>query len=468
MKNMKHQPMLEKEKQYKNLLTQNPQKFIIMAFISLFFLSSLLIAINVNPSIIPDEEGHLLYSFHFSNTWGIPDDNDETAEWGWYIKQNPFVYYWINGRIINLLSFVLPKIDQSQIIISLRILNVLYSLGTVLFCYLISNELIHDKWWQLLPVFLLTQTLMFVFLSSGISYDNLANFLSISGIFFLVKVFKKNNFITNSLAWILCISLGTLVKYTVLPLALFMAISWLIFIILNKTEIFPIKAMTTKDLILLLVVILLLIANFLIYGVNLINYQSIRPNCRDILEPEKCEISQFAIGYQQYALEEKLTLIESIKLGYPNPIEYVSNIWIRNMLLRTYGILGHNIYYPVRLINFYQLLFYLIIVLAIIFWKPSSFSISSLFGVIIFYTIVLLIKNYQSELIYGFSHFALQGRYIFPVIGPIYILFTKILKSTPSKYLRWAILIFTIGLFIYGGPLTLILKYDTVFSSWFH
>jgi hypothetical protein len=181
--------------------------------------------------------------------------------------------------------------------------------------------------------------------------------------------------------------------------------------------------------------------------------------------------SRFYIRHEEKALENKLSVNESINQGFPNPIEYVTNVWPRLMLLRTFGIPGHEgykVYSPVSLVDYFQILLYSMIIISFLFWRKPSFLLNSLIGISFFYTIVLIYQNYQSELVYGFLHFAFQGRYIFPVIGPIYILFTKILKATPSKYIRWAILIFTIGLFIYGGPLSLILKYDTVFSSWFH
>jgi hypothetical protein len=459
--------MPKQEKPNLELLISKSNQIILIAIIFIFFVSCVSIAINIRPGIIPDEEGHLLFSMHFSNTWGIPDDSTETAKWGWYIKQNPFLNSWINGRLINLITFLLPNTTQSQILIALRIVNVLYSTGTVIFSYLLSTELIQNKWWQILPVFLLTNTLMFVFLSSGVSYDNLVNFLSVAGIYFLTKIFRKKNFLTNSLAWILCISLGTLVKYTVLPLALSMGFAWIVYIFLNRHNIFPIITLSKKEKILLVLMIGLLFGNFLIYGVNLIRYQSLRPKCKDIMSLEQCNLSQFAIEYKKFALEERLTVLRSIKFGYPNPIEYITNTWIRNMLLRTYGFLGHQTYFPYLLINFYQFLSYLLLVIGITFYRPASNAPKYLISIIVFYIVVLLIRNYHSELTFGFRHFALQGRYIFPVIVPIYILFTKFLKSTPSTILRWAILIFTIGLFIYGGPLTFILKWDSVFSSWF-
>lgn len=440
--------------------------FILMAVI--FSIYAFYLAVHLQPEIIPDEPAHFVFSKHFSTTWGIPPDTMETSYWGWYIQQNPFLYHWLNGRLINLISAFEPLISDQEILIFLRVVNVFFSIGTITYCYLMSVEVIKHKWWQLLPVFLLTNTLMFVFLAGGLNYDNLANLLSFAGIYYLIKAFRKKDFIKNSIAWICCIAIGTIVKYTILPLALIMSFSWLFYLIINKNKILPLKFPNIIENIILGLALFLIAMNFAIYGVNLLRYQSIRPECSDILDEKYCDQNIFVTRHQQLALENKLTLLSSINSGYPNPIEYISNTWIRNLLIKTYGVLGHKIYYPFDLINGYQFLFYLIMIFGILFWKPSSYLDNCLVAMIVFYGAILLFTNYRSELVYGFKHIAIQGRYIFPVIGPIYIIFTKILKATPSKYLRWAILIFTIGLFIYGGPLTLILKYDTVFSSWFH
>lgn len=443
--------------------------FILMALI--FSIYAFYIAVHLQPEIIPDEPAHFVFSKHFSTSWGIPPDTMETSYWGWYIQQNPFLYHWLNGRLINLITLFKPLISDQEILIFLRIINVLFSIGTIIFCYLLSIEVIKNKWWQLLPVFLLTNTLMFVFLAGGLNYDNLANLLSFGGLFFFVRTLKQEKFIKNSLVWMILISSATLVKYSILPLALAMVISWIIFLIHERKQLFPLALKGQKIFILFVVLLALFIGNFLIYGINLIRYQSIRPRCSDILDQEYCESSRFYIRHEEKALGNKLSVVDSINQGFPNPIEYISNVWPRLMLLRTFGIPGHEgykVYSPVNLIDYYQILLYGIIIISIFVFRKPSFLLNSLIGISCFYTVILMYQNYQSELVYGFLHYAFQGRYIFPVIGPIYILFTKILKSTPSKYLRWAILIFTIGLFIYGGPLTLILKYNTVFSSWFN
>lgn len=441
---------------------------IALAIILLIFLSfSVYMALNLKPGIIPDEPAHFAFSRHFSSTWGLPPDNADTFNLGIYIEQNPFLYYWINGRIINLIDLIKPGATEWQTLVTLRIINVIFATGTVLICFLLSKELIKHPWWQLIPVFLLTNTLMFVFLAAGVNYDNLANLLTMAGLLFFTQVFTREDFFINSSIWMIYISLGTLVKYTILPLALAMGIAWLIYIFIHRKEVFPVHFYGVKTLLLLLMLFTLFTGNFLIYGINLIRYEGLLPECEEILLESQCALSPLEQRFQEKAIKPKMTIRESIEKGYPNPFSYAVNTWVHNMLLRTFGMIGHQSYFPLAIVRYYKNLFYSAVLMGLFFLKPKSALTYSLVGISIFYALVLLYSNYNNELLYGFIHIGFQGRYIFPVIGPIFVLFTLITKNIPVRLLRVAFLGFTLGLFFIGGPITILLKYQAVFSSWF-
>lgn len=463
-----------KSKSIGRIIKSNATNIILVILLTTFLFSSLFIALRTKTTslgIIPDENAHFIFSKHFSTTLGIPEDTEETYIWGWYIQQNPFLYYWINARIINLLNFVFPKITNYQILISLRLINVFYAMLTLIFLFLFSRELIQNEWWQLLPVFLLTNTLMFVFLSGGINYDNLANMFSMAAFFFLIRVFKHKHFLHNSFAWFISIALGTLVKYTIVPLALAMAISLALFIIYQRKIIFPIKFKGVKTILLSLLSLLLLIGNFSIYGINLIQYQSLRPPCREILSDSQCELSGYEQRYDEIALDSKLTITESVEKGYPSIVRYVFVDWVYHMLMRSFGMISPEAYFPHDTIILYRVLFYWMVLLGafnLLYWQKISNISIHLIWITIFYTIILFINNYNSELIYGFKQISLQGRYIFPIIGAIYLLYTKILVKTPFRILQWATVAFTLGLFLYGGPVTILRGFNTFLQGWFY
>jgi len=443
-------------------------KIILLLLLSVFMAYTVFIAINLKPGIIPDEPAHFIFSKHYSSTWGIPPDVPETYSLGWYIYRNPFLYHWVNGRIINFLEFIKPNISNWQILVALRLVNVIFGLCTVVLCFLLSIEIIKHKWLSLLPVFLLTNTLMFVFLVGGVNYDNLANLFSMAGLFFFIRVLKNKKFITNSLGWTISIFTGTLVKFTILPLALFMGVIWIIYVIKNKEIIFPIVFSIKRDLFLGFLLLIIVLGNLVIYGYNLLTYQSITPDCMDILSTEQCRISPYAIRYQEFALDQKLTLTESINLGYPDPLSYLIDSWIPNVLFRIYGIAGHLAYWPNYIvITLYRLLLFWIVLLCFKYGGRPSFLIISSLLVFLFYTIVLFIMNYNSELIYGFRAITLQGRYFFPVIGLIYCLYAYLLLNIPNKKIFVFTFIGTIILFFIGGPINFIQQFDLFFIEWF-
>jgi hypothetical protein len=446
-------------------------KIVLVLLLAIFLAYSLFLALRLDKGIIPDEPAHFIFSKHYASTWKVPDDTSKTYSWGWYIERNPFLYHWINGRIINFVSFISKDISDWGLLVTLRLFNVAFAMGTIIFCFLLSKEIIKFPWWQILPIFLLTNTLMFVFLSGGVNYDNLANLFSMAGIYFLTRVFTKKNFLKNSLLWMIMIGTGTLVKYTLLPLALAMTIAWLVFLIINRKKIFPLMYKKPQVIIFLLLLVIILTVNFFIYGMNIIRSQSITPKCREILSDAQCEISPYERRDQRIANDPKLTIRESISLGYPSPIQYALVDWVYHMLMRSFGMIGHQSYFPNQLIIFYQILFYSMLVLGLfnlIYKGHISFVNASLLWIVVFYAFVLLMKNYNSELIYNFTHISFQGRYIFPVIGAIFVLLTVVIKATPSRALRWIVLSFIIVLFILGGPVTILRGYNSFLQGMFY
>jgi hypothetical protein len=444
---------------------------VLIAILLIFLSFAILISLRLKPGIIPDEPAHVTFSKHYASTWGIPEDTYETYSWGWYIEQNPFLYYWINGRIINFFTLLSTEISNWEILVILRLVNVVYAAGTVVFCFLLSKEVIKNRWWQLLPSFLLTNTLMFVFLAGGVNYDNLANLLSMAGLYFLVRVFTRKEFLKNSLLWMILVGAGALVKYTILPLALAMSITWLVYLIIHRKQLCPLNIFGRKTLALTAILIAIIVGNFAIYGINLIQYQSLTPPCREILLESQCEISPYEERNQNMANRPKLSVQESIALGYPSPLRYAFDDWVYHMLLRSFGMIGHQSYFPLELIVYYRIFFYGMLVLGLftlLYKRKISFVNASLLWIVVFYAIVLLIKNYNSELIFNFMHISFQGRYIFPVIGPIFVLLVVVLKGTPHWVARNFLVIVAICLFVIGGPLVILRGYNSFLNGWFY
>jgi hypothetical protein len=334
---------------------------------------------------------------------------------------------------------------------------------------LISKEIIKNKWLQLLPVFMLTNTLMFVFLSGGVSYDNPVNFFCTLGIYFFVRVMKGKSFLTNSLAWIVCIAFGTLIKHTVLPLAAALFVSWLIYIFKKPVK-FSMKDLGQKPINYVLVLALFVVIglNVYLYGVNLVKYQSLKPSCYDTFSTEVCEDSVFIVRLRELGLPEKLTLVEAFKQGYPDPIRFTFDIWIREMLKRIFGIMGGaGDYFPIN-IAYFHIALYWIVLLGFRYLRKIPVIVRDLLLIFAFYCVVLIYTNYNSELAYGFyKYVALQGRYLFPVISVGFVLATYVIEQVKNRFIRLGTVIALVVLFLYGGPIRFIWYHDSAFANWF-
>jgi hypothetical protein len=454
-------------KQIQSKLLEKGHLFLFLGLLIVFAAYTIFLSLNLQTGIIPDETYRFAVSRYFINTWGIPDDVPIIKTAGESLHRGSFLGYWIYGRMLAIMDTFFPEGTEWQSLVYLRLVNALFSYGTVIFTYLLAKEIIKNKWIQLLPSFMLTNTLMFVFLSGGVNYDNPTIFFCSLSLLFFVRIIKEKSFLTNSLAWLLTISIACLIKYSILPLAFIMTVVWIIFIIRNKPSIMRDQLFEPKNIGLFIILIALLSLNFSIYGINIIRYQSITPSCLDVYTEEICKESGYAIRHEEMALPEKLTVVKAFKRGNPEPIRYIFETWIRAMFDRIYGIMGHKIYFPIS-VSYFLMLIYWTIGLGLRYIRRPSFVIIGMISIILFYALVLIRMNYNSQLVYGFdTSVALQGRYIFPVISLAYVIWGHILEIVPRKLIRYATIFALIALFLYGGPIRFIIYYETVFANWF-
>lgn len=444
------------------------QKIALLLIFSIFIAGSIFVSMNLQPGIAPDEKHHFSFSMYYSKTWSIPEDSAETIVTGWVVRGSPFLYYWLNGRIINIVTVVTPAVSEWHLLVILRLMNVAFATASMAILYLTSKEMIKNHWLRLLPILLLANTLMWVFLAGAVSYDNLANLLSFAAILFFVRALKDAVFHKNAWLWIIMIALGCLVKYTILPLAVLMVLVWAITGQLKKQVVEIRTAWSERRSGLIIAAVLLTIVVVALYGSNVLMFRKVIPACADVLDSATCELDPMLARYRNMALPEKLTIAESIEQGYPNPLEYIFYSWIPNMLYRIYGILAHKSYFPSHIIIIFYLLHAWYCLLGFKYFEESSMLSRGLTFILFFYAGILLVMNYRNELVYGFKQIAMQGRYIFPLIGVAYIMMAKILGVVRSKIIGGITASLTILLFIASGPIKFFLYKNTIFLDWFH
>lgn len=442
-------------------LASNPllEPVLFVVLLTVFTACAAYFALHLQQAIVPDEPGHFYISTLFAGTWGTPEPTDYSFALGHnQFNREPFMYYWINGRLLSLLYLVMPGVSEWRQLVFLRLVSVLYSTATVIFTYLLALEVIRKRWWPLLVAFLTTSTLMFVFLSGGVSYDNLANLCATAGIYFLAKVLQGKKVVTHSLLWIFLIGLGVLAKKTVLPLAAVMFLFWLVYMIKNRRLIILKQEPRWQLIVSGLLAVVMIGVNLSVYGVNLVKFAEPIPDCTDIYSQQQCDLSVFVRRAKEMGFpEEKLTLRDVIQQRKTNPLTYFDEYWFKRILTTVYGIMGHQSYYPTLIISFYKLLYIFVFIIAIKYWQKKDYLFYALLALALSYVFAIFIESYNEELMSDFQHVAIQGRYLFPGLAPIYVLLVDFISRIGHKFVRRVTVAYTVLLFAVGGPVLFLL-----------
>ncbi|MDD3475009.1 MAG: glycosyltransferase family 39 protein [Candidatus Dojkabacteria bacterium] len=437
----------------------NIYNLVLIGIFVIFLSFTIYLALNIKMGVSSDSWYHLRVSQKYAETLGIPENGPDTYQWR-DIEHIPYLYFWINGRLLNLNSITFHFNEA----IILRFFNILYSLGTLLGTYLLSKQFFKKRSLQLLPVFLLSNTLMFLFLSSSINYDNLGNLFSVFSLLFFVKAIKKKGDWKNIFLMLIMLCLGILTKFTIVPLAFILVLLITIYVIKNWKSYK--KSFKGKILYLLIPLGVLIGMNLGIYGVNLIKYHSLTPECLDVLTYDQCLENGVFVRDTLWIPKQEIHLFKMIFSGERlDPVRYTW-IWMREMTRRIVGIMGDSsLFASYDIIPFY-IGFLGISIISVVRYR-KDFNKESKFLCIstLFYLLVLLfVQNYATYLRQGYPTLALQGRYMFPVISSFYILFVYSLSKIKKRWLRGVVFIGLITLFVIGCLPFFFLNVD---SNWF-
>jgi hypothetical protein len=201
--------------------------------------------------------------------------------------------------------------------------------------------------------------------------------------------------------------------------------------------------------------ILLLVLNLQLYGGNLLRYKKIAPEMSAVLSPE------IALQNRISARDTIFTLLKEQRISYDqavgmtslidhpgdradaiylakNYVQYMSNgpglmsplsyiiPWGQQMLSGVFGIAGHLSMNSIWPTNLSIVVLMALTTLAILIrWRPRKEELlPSLLGIVAgFYGVFLMYAvNYRIYIYFASFPLALQGRYIFPIIGPLYVL----------------------------------------------
>ncbi|NLZ24526.1 glycosyltransferase family 39 protein [Candidatus Dojkabacteria bacterium] len=417
-------------------------------FFLVFFLESLFFALYIREAIFPDEGHHLRLSQLYSETYTNLKNSEESYHLG-DIEHIPYLYHWIGGRILNVKKVIFPFVEDLFV---LRVFSVILGVVNLYIAYQIVKRVTKEKLQHVLLIAMLSSTPMFSFISAGVSYDPLVFLFSFLSILLTLKLLERNS-ISLLLSLVITMLAGILTKKTFLPLVVVIIFFLIIKTFQERKEYLNIIKRSLKDkrelrhiIFLLLVTFFFLFLSLNLYLRNIIKYKNLIPSCTQVMQEEDCMKDPEFL--RDLALQENAPpRAERLK-----PYWYIPH-WVYLMINTTYAICGHK---AVKLSYSQFIRFFMIIILGLIMFvrkydvKNPKYNFLVILS--LFYTFTLMFYvNYQSYLWRGVIGVALQGRYIFPVIVPIYICVIEGLLLFKNKYMRVTIFGVILFVFLYGN-----------------
>ncbi len=310
---------------------------------------------------------------------------------------------------------------------------------------------------------------MFTFLSGGVTYDNLSNLCASAAIFYLLRVVKGKSFTANSLAWLVFISTGVLVKITIFPLAGLTGAIWLFHTLKHRKEIKLFFPINFSNIMMGLYSLIMLGLVFYVFGINVLVHHRLTPSCERVLSAELCRSSFTKERLKDLPVpEKKLTIQDAIEDFSLGPWTYLVDYWSGIMESKIYGIMGHQSYYNPFMISLFRIYYAIVIILFIRFWRTDKDFLAPLFIVVFGYLLILYGLSYNSELETGFLHVGIQGRYIFPVLGAMYALVVYLFSRIENRVIRYGMIVATLVIFFTDGPVVFLLHFARISAAhWF-
>jgi len=442
----------------------------------------LFLACAVAPFAPPDEVTHAGICRIFSQVLGLPDNSPQSYQFG-AVTNNPWLYYWIMGKLRYLNLFGIPDLTY------LRLINIPLAFGTLYFTRRTLLLLTRNRLAEILLLAALTNTAMFTLLSASVSYDNLTNLLAAMSVYYMLAFFRRGS--PDLLAWaILSQMAGTLTKMTILPLALVLDLLLLAYA-LRHLRALPgstreyFRAPARRLLWPVLPLLVGLALNLQLYGGNCLHYGTLNPSMHEILPQQiamQYRLEARGLIFNQYK-EGKLSYMDALgltgEISHPgdkadtffllmnwenlkrNPALWMgfpqyAPRWLESMLGTVFGIKTHlpMIKSGAELVPYYLLLA-LALLGTLLRWRPREpgGGLAACLAVSAGYYAgyLMYMVNYDNYLNYGAIGITLQGRYIFPVLCPIYVLSCHyLIRLFPARSARLALVAAAAVLFIAG------------------
>ncbi len=426
------------------------------AVLAWYLIQAVYFALNIKLGIPPDEIHHYSLIHFYRQIPGIfIKDSIETYPFG-AVSAYPYLYQLVMGKLLYLNVF---QISDS---IYLRFLNIGLGVLSFIYLYYLAKEITKDGWVQLAALFTATNLMMYAFLSGSVNYDNLINLLAVMSIFHLIR-FLKNHSRPDLLAVFFTMAAGSLTKITYPPLVIIELVILLINSkdILRNRDIFLKGKIRALEAVLSAVIIILAVLNANLYGNNIIKYHQVFPSADKVISydnamkyyPQFSRDVEFNKTIGQREIEPFFKYVK--EYTYFTEASIFGILAHRGMMRTGKDLILFNVFIMVSFILF----------LLNIRNYLSDKNILVLFSLSSAYIIVLFCFQYVNYLSNRFAAAGLQGRYNFPVLSGIAVLFGLSYMNRFNSIIKLVLSLILVFVLITGGFLFFLNNAD---AGWFN
>lgn len=415
-----------------------------------FIIQALFMSLSTRLGVSPDETYHYSFIRLFEHNGWMPFIHDQT---GYYalgeVKHSPFFLYHY------LLSLPLHLFSNWHAVEVLRLINIALAVWSLTLIVRLARRLRVLPLVTNLSIFMLVNTLMFVFLSGSINYDNLLIPVSLLSFIYLFDFLDRPR-PKNLLKLLTACLAGSMIVINYLPILLVIVVVVAYKIISDKgirKRLFPgsLSGLRNTNIPLLIIAIILSLLFLQRYGLNVVRYHSLSPSCQRFNTAAQCA--------QDGTLNRLNTVPKRPNHPRPTPFEYFTS-WGWSMRSSTFGILGHESIDDNIVIRIWsELLLIGGFLAAIRYYRPSrNWNLIIILGA--FYTAVLFARIYHGYYQTGYN-FGIQGRYLFIFLPFTYFLFNRyILEALRKRSLQVSFIAISLLVFFISSLPTYALKTD--------
>lgn len=404
-----------------------------------FAIMSVFFALSINYGIPSDERYHFRFIEFYANRPIL--DGPVIVDQGVNyfdlqdIQRIPsYLYHYVFGFVLSGLRLVSDSLFFQ--ITALRFFNIIIGVFAIFQIKSLFRQLKATNLLTNLTICSLILTGMFSWTVASISYDPVAILMFVGLMRFCVDIIK-NGIRLKQLIALTTISMALVL--TKVSLSPFIAVALLVAAVLALTN-RENKPLIENNLYFKKPINVLLTVAFILFsllsverlGLNIVRYGSIQPTCDKLHTTQQClEDDVFSRNYIQkniYA-EQKMNG-ESVNIS---PISYTTN-WVKSMYERLAFYYGHE---QMRANTGAVVVFWVSASFVFVSWlvarkkiklsKEEIFLALVLFG----YIVILFMFNLRTLIRLG-QPYALQGRYLLPILPILYYMVIKILLSASS------------------------------------